>query len=294
MAAAEHNQDTYYVPHHAHWPIVASLGLVCFLSGIANILHHRWYGSWMLFLGMIALTVMFFGWFGEVIAENQKGYYNHQVEHSFRWGMIWFIFSEVCFFGAFFGALFYTRVLVVPFIGGIHGDPITNYILWPNFKAAWPLLVNPDNALYVGAKEYMKPWGLPAINTALLLTSGVTLTWAHWGIKENNRFKLCFGLFLTVLLGIAFLTCQAHEYSEAYKHMGLNLSAGIYGTTFFMLTGFHGAHVTFGTIMLIVILCRSLAGHFTPENHFAFEGVAWYWHFVDVVWLFLFIFVYWL
>jgi cytochrome c oxidase subunit 3 len=140
----------------------------------------------------------------------------------------------------------------------------------------------------------MEAWGLPALNTLFLLSSGVTITWAHWGIKEGNHFKLCFGLFLTIVLGISFLVCQGHEYAAAYHELGLTLSAGIYGSTFFMLTGFHGAHVTIGTIMLIVIFFRALAGHFTAENHFAFEGVAWYWHFVDVVWLFLFIFVYWL
>ena len=136
--------------------------------------------------------------------------------------------------------------------------------------------------------------GLPLVNTIILLTSGATITWAHWGLIKNNRKQLVVGMALTVALGIAFLACQALEYHEAYTEMGLTLGSGAYGATFFMLTGFHGFHVTLGTIMLIVILLRCMKGHFTPEHHFGFEGVAWYWHFVDVVWLGLFIFVYWL
>jgi len=136
--------------------------------------------------------------------------------------------------------------------------------------------------------------GIPAVNTLILLSSGVTVTWAHWGLKKNNRGQLILGLLLTVLLGVTFLGLQAYEYGHAYSEMNLKLTSGAYGATFFMLTGFHGLHVTLGTIMLIVILFRSIAGHFTPDRHFAFEGVSWYWHFVDVVWLLLFLLVYWL
>lgn len=197
------------------------------------------------------------------------------------------------FLRGIFGALFYARMWIVPLLGGeIH--PITNYTLWPDFSAAWPLLNNPDNQVFAGAHEAMGAWGLAAINTLILLTSGVTITWAHWALKLNKRKQLLLGMSLTIALGILFLICQAYEYHEAYTDMNLTLASGIYGTTFFMLTGFHGLHVTLGTIMLIVITVRCKRGHFTPERHFAFEGVAWYWHFVDVVWLFLFIFVYWL
>lgn len=284
---------SYYIPKPSHWPILGSTGLVTTLVGAASWLHDDWYGPYIFTLGFIILTVMMFGWFGQVIYENQKGLYDDQVDRSFRWGMTWFIFSEVCFFSAFFGALFFTRYWVVPLLGGeVH--PESHITLWSHFKAAWPLLVNPDNQVFVGAGEGMGAWGLAAINTALLLSSGVTITWAHWALKLNKRGQLLIGMILTIALGIAFLFCQAHEYHEAYTDMNLTLDAGIYGTTFFMLTGFHGLHVTLGTIMLIVIFFRCAKGHFTPERHFAFEGVAWYWHFVDVVWLFLFVFVYWL
>ena len=235
---------------------------------------------------------MLFGWFNQVIYENEKGLYDLQVDRSFRWAMCWFIFSEVCFFGAFFAALFFARYWSVPILGGKF-YPVTHYILWADFKSHWPLLINPDNRSFLGASESMGAWGLAAINTLVLLTSGVSITWAHWALKFNQRKQLILGLSITVILGILFLFLQAHEYHSAYTDMDLTLDAGIYGTTFFMLTGFHGLHVTIGTIMLIVVLGRCIRGHFTPERHFAFEAAAWYWHFVDVVWLFLFIFVYW-
>jgi cytochrome c oxidase subunit 3 len=215
------------------------------------------------------------------------------MDKSFRWGMAWFIFSEVMFFAAFFGALFYARNFAVPWLGG-EGDRGSSHLLWPSFKAVWPLLNTPDPQLFPAPKEIIGTWGLPALNTLILLTSGVTITIAHWGLVKKKRTQLIIGLMLTIALGISFLFFQAHEYHEAYKDYNLTLASGIYGSTFFMLTGFHGAHVTIGTIMLIVILLRCLKGHFTPEHHFGFEAVAWYWHFVDVVWLFLFVFVYWL
>jgi cytochrome c oxidase subunit III len=284
---------SYYVPEPSHWPIVGSIGLTTTLIGAALWFHHHTYAPHIFFLGTAILIFMMCGWFGTVINENEGGLYDKQVDRSFRWGMIWFIFSEVCFFGGFFGALFYTRLWSVPELGGLV-HPITHYISWPDFKAAWPVLVNPDNTKFVGAHEAMGAWGLAAINTLILLTSGVTITWAHHALKHNNRKHLVIGMALTILLGVTFLLCQALEYHEAYTEMGLTLDAGVYGSTFFMLTGFHGAHVTIGTIMLIVILGRCIRGHFTPERHFGFEAVAWYWHFVDVVWLFLFVLVYWL
>ena len=283
----------YYVPQPSHWPLVGSIGLTTLLAGAATWMHRNWYGPYLFTLGFCILIGMFLGWFGQVIYENEKGRYNLQVDKSFRWGMCWFIFSEICFFGGFFGALFMARYVIVPELGG-EIYPATHQALWPQFKASWPLLVNPNNSEFLGASEGMGAWGLAAINTLILLTSGVTITWAHWALKLHKRTQLKIGLFLTIALGVVFLGLQAHEYAEAYSKMNLTLASGMYGTTFFMLTGFHGLHVTIGTIMLIIVLLRCVYGHFTPERHFAFEAVAWYWHFVDVVWLFLFIFVYWL
>ena len=287
------DHGTYYVPKPSHWPLVGSIGLTTTLVGAASWLHADWYGPYIFTLGLLIMAFMMFGWFGQVIYENEKGLYDLQVDRSFRWAMGWFIFSEVCFFGAFFGALFFARFWSVPVLGG-EMHPITHITLWSDFKANWPLLINPDNQEFVGAHEGMGAWGLAAINTLILLTSGATITWAHWALKLNKRRQLVIGLGLTIALGVLFLFLQAHEYYEAYTEMNLTLDAGIYGTTFFMLTGFHGLHVTIGTIMLSGILGRALRGHFTPERHFAFEAAAWYWHFVDVVWLFLFVFVYWL
>jgi cytochrome c oxidase subunit 3 len=168
---------------------------------------------------------------------------------------------------------------------------MTNELLWPGFEAVWP---TNGPAAVGGDYTPMGAWGIPAINTLILLSSGVTVTWAHWGLKKGDRTQLILGLMATVALGFLFIGLQAYEYSHAYHELNLTLGTGMYGTTFYMLTGFHGLHVTLGATMLLVILIRSMKGHFTNENHFAFEAVAWYWHFVDVVWLGLFVFVYWL
>ena len=243
-------------------------------------------------IGFAVVVFMMFGWFGIVIGESEKSRYNDQVDVSFRMGMGWFIFSEVLFFAAFFGALFYARVYSVPWMGGEGvGALATHPVLWPDYEAAWPTNGPAD----IGeAFEIIPAFGIPALNTIILLTSGVTVTLAHWALKKNQRARLSSWLFATVALGVLFLYYQVVEFHHAYTDLNLTLGSGIYGSTFFMLTGFHGLHVTMGATMLTVIWVRALKGHFTPERHFAFEGVAWYWHFVDVVWLGLFIFVYWL
>lgn len=286
-----HAQDKYYVPHSTHWPILGSVGLFVTFIGVSTLLNG---GSTapIAILGAAIIIAMMFLWFGEVIAESERGAYNSQVDKSFRMGMMWFILSEVMFFASFFGALFYARQLSLPWLGGEGSDPVTNLFLWPEFENTWP---SSGPAALGGDYEIMGPWGIPALNTAILLTSGVTLTIAHHALRANHRGTLNLFLGLTVLLGFIFLGFQAYEYAHAYSELNLKLNtAGVYGSTFFMLTGFHGLHVTIGAIMLAVVLIRCLKGHFTPTRHFAFEGVAWYWHFVDVVWLGLFIFVYWL
>lgn len=278
----------YYVPHGSHWPIIGSIGLFVMLQGFGNYLNGEGIGGTIMLAGFLILLVMVFGWFRVVINESEAGTYNTQVDRSFRWGMSWFIFSEVMFFAAFFGALYYARVFSVPWLGG--GDPGTNEVLWSGFEAAWP---TNGPAQLGGEFNLLDPWKIPALNTLLLLSSGVTITLAHWALKKGNRGALVMWMLATIALGATFLGFQVHEYQEAYSsHYNLTLESGIYGSTFFMLTGFHGMHVTLGTIMLIVITLRCMKGHFTADRHFAFEAVAWYWHFVDVVWLGLFIFVY--
>ena len=279
----------YYLPEPSHWPIVGSVGMFLLLFGFASFLHGS--SSVIMLTGAVIIIIMLFGWFGTVINESLSGKYNNQVDMSFRMGMGWFIFSEVMFFAAFFGALFYARMYSVPWLGGADNNVMTNELLWPGFDAVWPTNGPAD----VGGQYMpMGAWGIPAINTLILLSSGVTVTWAHWGLKKGDRTQLILGLMATVALGFLFIGLQAYEYIHAYDELNLKLTSGIYGTTFFMLTGFHGLHVTLGATMLLVILIRSMKGHFTNEHHFAFEAVAWYWHFVDVVWLGLFVFVYWL
>jgi cytochrome c oxidase subunit 3 len=285
---------SYYLPEPSHWPITGSIGLFSIFVGAATWLNGAGGGRLLMGFGLAVLIYMFFGWFGTVIRESISGTYNHQVDVSFRWGMFWFIFSEVMFFAAFFGALFYARVLSVPWLGGAGDGFATNEFLWPGFADNWPLSVMPDPSHWRVYEQVIPAWDVPAVNTLILLSSGGTVTAAHWALKQGKRAALCWWLFATLALGFTFVGLQAWEYHHAYTEMNLTLNSGIYGTTFFMLTGFHGLHVTIGATMLTVIWLRSLSGHFTPENHFAFEAVAWYWHFVDVVWLFLFVFVYWL
>ncbi len=275
----------YYVPGLSHWPITASVAMALLGFGAAFSMNGMTGGNVMLVLGFIVLFFMFAGWFSTVAHESEGGLYNKQVGMSFRWGMSWFIFSEVMFFGAFFGALGYMRLYSVPDLGSLEHQQL----LWNGFKGGWPT-AGPH--FKPGDFQTMGAWGIPAINTALLLASGVTITIAHWGLLKKNRAQLIWGLAATIALGMIFLGFQIYEYMHAYSELNLKLTSGAYGSTFYMLTGFHGFHVTVGTIMLWVILFRSVAGHFTPENHFGFEGVAWYWHFVDVVWVLLFVLVY--
>jgi len=286
-----HAQDRYYVPHGSHWPIVGSVGLLFLMVGVSSWLNGAAAGFWVMLAGFATIIVMVTGWFATVIGENQKGVYNAQVDSSFRMGMFWFIFSEVMFFAAFFGALFYARNMSVPWLGGASNNFFTNLLLWPQFESTWPTN-GPAGA--GGDYEIMGPMGLPLINTAILLTSSVTITIAHHALIAGHRGILKAFLAATFILGFIFVFLQAEEYIEAYQHMNLTLETGIYGSTFFMLTGFHGMHVTLGAIMLTVIWLRVMKGHFTPEKHFGFEGVAWYWHFVDVVWVGLYVFVYWM
>ncbi len=288
------SRQEYFVPDGSYWPILGSIGMVSLLGGFASSLHGNMVGTSAMVLGFGIIIFMVFGWIGQVVHESETGTYNIQVDRSFRMGMGWFIFSEVMFFAAFFGALFYVRHFAVPWLGGAGNNQFTGEILWPQFKAVWPLINVPLPENFSIPKGIISAWQVPAINTMVLLSSGATITWAHWALINNKRNQLIAGLVATIVLGIIFLGLQISEYAEAYNHLDLKLTSGIYGSTFFMLTGFHGLHVTLGTIMLIVILMRAIRGHFNKDRHFGFEAVAWYWHFVDVVWLGLFITVYWL
>lgn len=281
---------SYYVPTSSKWPIFGSLALGVMMAGTGTWLVHGTVGTPVMLIGLVAiLTVMGF-WFRDVIRESMAGRNDAQMDRSYRWGMGWFIFSEVMFFAAFFGALFYVRNLALPWLDG-DGAKGVAALLWPDFTASWPLLNPPDTSIK-GPEHVLDPWQLPLLNTVLLVSSSITLTIAHDGLKKGARARTRLWLLITVLLGATFVCVQGYEYYEAYHHLGLTLQAGIYGSTFFMLTGFHGLHVIIGTIILFTMLMRVLRGHFSAEHHFGFEAAAWYWHFVDVVWIGLFLFVY--
>ncbi|HUN91511.1 MAG TPA: cytochrome c oxidase subunit 3 [Burkholderiaceae bacterium] len=276
----------YFVPQPSNWPMVGSIAMLLTMFGAAITINHNQLGLAPLLAGFVVLVYMLFGWFGVVASESEHGSYGRDVDVSFRWGMSWFIFSEVMFFASFFGALFYARNISMPMLGDFD-----HRLLWPDFGATWP---NAGPAGTVETFTKIQPWPVPTINTILLVSSGFTLTVAHHALREGLRGKAIAWLLVTLLLGFSFVGVQAMEYTHAYSEFNLKLSSGIFGSTFFMLTGFHGCHVLIGAIMLTVVTVRLMRGHFKPDHHFAFEGAAWYWHFVDVVWLGLYVVVYWL
>jgi cytochrome c oxidase subunit 3 len=294
MSAAAQTGHTphYFIPAPSRHPVMAAIGLFLVILGAGQWINGHGWGAYSVVIGLAWWAWVLKQWFGDAIRESESGLYSDRIDVSYRWSMSWFIFSEVMFFGAFFGALYWARMHAVPNLGSLD-----NAILWPDFKAFWPSSVPGATAAPAGTVDpftTMGPWPIPTINTALLLTSGVTLTIAHHALIAGHRAKTIFWMWFTVILGITFLGFQAYEYVHAYSELNLKLNSGIYGSTFFMLTGFHGFHVFVGMLMLLFITLRLMKGHFTPQRHFGFEGAAWYWHFVDVVWLGLYIVVYWL
>ena len=291
MSASTGKTPYYFVPAPSRHPVMAAFGLLLVIFGASQWINGADWAKFVLLGGLLWLFVVLRQWFGQAIGESEGGQYSDRIDMSFRWSMGWFIFSEVMFFSAFFGALFWARVHAVPNLGSLDFA-----ILWPDFKGLWPsvaagITASPANVVEPFAT--MGPWPIPTLNTALLLTSGVTLTIAHHALLAGHRARTIAFMWITVLLGLTFLGFQVFEYHHAYTELNLKLSSGIYGSTFFMLTGFHGFHVFVGMLMLLFITLRLMKGHFTPEHHFGFEGAAWYWHFVDVVWLGLYIVVYW-
>ena len=293
MSSATHGQTPYYyVPAESRHPVMAAFGLLLMIIGASQWMNDAAWGGWLLLAGLVWWLFVLFQWFSEAVGESERGLYGRKIDLSFRWSMSWFIFSEVMFFGAFFTALWWARAHSVPALGSLD-----NALLWPDFKAVWPSVAAGATASPAGTVQpfqTMGPFWLPTINTALLLSSGVTLTIAHHALLAGQRARTIAFMWVTVLLGVVFLCVQGYEYYHAYADLNLKLSSGIYGSTFFMLTGFHGFHVLVGMLMLLFITLRLMKGHFTPERHFGFEGAAWYWHFVDVVWLGLYILVYWM
>ncbi|WAC74914.1 cytochrome c oxidase subunit 3 [Roseateles sp. SL47] len=292
MSATTHGKTPYYfVPAPSRHPAMAAFGLFWVILGAGQWINGHDWGAWSLLFGLLWWAFVLKQWFGDAIHESEGGLYSERIDLSYRWSMGWFIFSEVMFFAAFFGALFWSRGYSIPTLGGLD-----NALLWPDFKGVWPSASPGATGSPAGTVEpflIMGPWPIPTINTALLLTSGVTLTIAHHALIANHRGRAIAFMWATVLLGITFLGFQGYEYAHAYHDLNLKLTSGVYGSTFFMLTGFHGFHVFVGMLMLLFITLRLMKGHFTPDRHFGFEGAAWYWHFVDVVWLGLYIIVYW-
>ena len=287
MSSQQHaNAPDYFVPGPSKWPVLAGASLLLTMAGASAWVNGYSWGPYANVAGILAFIAVLYNWFGDAFAESEGGLYSARIDTSFRWSMSWFIFSEVMFFAGFFGALFYARSITMPWLADLD-----HKILWPDFAGQWGT-GGPAGTIEKFAT--MGPFPIPTINTALLLMSGVTLTIAHHALRLGHRGKTAFWLFATIALGVTFMGFQVYEYMHAYSELNLKLTSGIYGSTFFMLTGFHCFHVTLGAIMLSVVLYRVMKGHFTADQHFGFEGAAWYWHFVDVVWLGLYVVVYWL
>jgi cytochrome c oxidase subunit 3 len=271
MAEAHKLQHDYHLVDPSPWPIIGSISAFLVAVGLISWMHHIFSAAPLVFgAGALGVVYTMIGWWRDVIKEAEyQGHHTRVVQISHRYGMILFITSEVMFFVAWFWAYFSTALFPADVHQFVRGDL---------FGHVWP----PKGI------ETFDPWHLPLLNTLILLTSGTTVTWAHHALLENDRDGLKWGLFCTIVLGLTFTGVQAYEYS----HAAFNYSGHIYGATFFMATGFHGAHVIIGSLFLIVCLLRALAGQFTPKQHLGFEFAAWYWHFVDVVWLFLFSCIY--
>ena len=293
MSAASHGGTPYYfIPGPSSRPVMSAIGLFFVILGAGQWVNDHGWGAYVLLFGLVWWLTVLYLWFKDAINESEAGHYGHKVDLSCRWSMSWFIFSEVMFFGAFFTALWWARMHSVPALGNIE-----NALLWPDFQAVWPTAaagVTAAPGALIETFSTVGPFWLPTINTALLLTSGVTLTIAHHALQVGNRSKTIAFMWLTVALGIVFLGVQGYEYVHLYRDLNLKLTSGVYGSTFYMLTGFHGFHVFIGMLMLLFITLRLQKGHFSKDRHFGFEGAAWYWHFVDVVWLGLYVLVYWL
>ncbi len=260
MAEPSLSGHDYHMVDPSPWPALAALSALALTGGLVMFMHDA--GPWVMVLGILMMLYTMFVWWRDVVREATfEGQHTPVVQLGLRYGMVLFIASEVMFFAAWFWAFFNASLFPGEQIGGV-----------------WP----PEGI------ETFDPWHLPFLNTLILLTSGTTVTWAHHALRQGERRGLLLGLMLTVALGITFTALQAYEFG----HAPFAFTGGIYSSTFFMATGFHGAHVIIGTIFLSVCLARAYLGHFKPDHHFGLEAAAWYWHFVDVVWLFLFSCVY--
>ena len=276
----------YFIPGESPHPIRTSISLLLCLFGAALWINSYTVGYWTFLTGVGCLFVSLYLWFRQAIEESEAGLNSKRVDSAYRWSMAWFIFSEVMFFSAFFFTLWYMREVTTPWLSNLDHQ----ILLWPDFSGTWP---NLGPAGVVEEYKTVGPFWLPTINTALLLTSGLTLTISHHALRAAKRGSAIFWLGLTVALGLTFIFCQSYEYMHAYRDLNLRFDSGAFGSIFYMLTGFHGFHVILGSVFLTVVLLRMIRGHFTADHHFGFEGAAWYWHFVDVVWLGLYIYVYW-
>nr|YP_009142434.1 cytochrome c oxidase subunit III [Atrocalopteryx atrata]AKH04378.1 cytochrome c oxidase subunit III [Atrocalopteryx atrata] len=256
-----HQNHPYHLVDQSPWPLTGAIGAMTMLTGMVSWFHLQ--NNMLMMMGIIILSMTMYQWWRDISREGtMQGLHTSKVVIGLRWGMILFITSEVLFFFSFFWAYFHSSLSPAVEIGN----------MWP------PMGITPFD-----------PMSIPMLNTSILLSSGVTVTWAHHSLMENNKSQATQGLFFTVMLGLYFTILQGYEYWEA----PFTIADSVYGSSFFVATGFHGLHVMIGTTFLMVCLLRHYSNHFSKKHHFGFEAAAWYWHFVDVVWLFLYMAIYW-
>lgn len=286
------NHSNYYVPPRSPLPIIGAIGLFLFALGSLN--FTTLWGPGLFIIGLLVLLGMIFSWFRAVIRESRQGLYDAQMQRSFRWGMFWFIFCELFLFGILLGALIYIRWATLPSLAGngSGGSLLTHYLLWPDFQKTWPLLKNPAPYLFAGGNLAPAAWGIPTLNTLLLLSSAILVTWAFLMSKKANRWAPPTGLLAAILLGIVFLFLQLFYYSEVISIYKFTIGSGIYGSLFSILTVVHMLHVLVGIFILSVVLVRYAAGHFSAQNNFAFEAAIWFWLLITALWLLIFMFLY--
>ena len=285
--------EKYYIPNSSPYPLVGTIGIFLLLFGFVNWIHEETWGMYCALAGLIIFIGVLCFWFRRIIKEYRTGLSTAaQVQRAYRWGVFWFLFTEALFFFGLFFALFYVQVFGIKWLAGEGHGAVTHLMLWPNFQHGWPVMSLPNPNQYTGPAEGPNPWGIPLLNTLVILISVFTITMARKATFEMKRKKMLSYQMATILLAVVFLVLQGFEYYYAYTEEMLKLGSGIYGNIFYFMTGFDGLHVVAGIIMLLVIFFRMKRGDYDSQRNLGVRLISWYWYFVAIVWILLFLFLY--
>ncbi|WP_338521269.1 cytochrome c oxidase subunit 3 [Candidatus Legionella polyplacis] len=288
-------KNSYYIPKPTLLPISIAIGITTILISFALFFHKKIYSQYYCLSGSIIMLISITQWIIYINKENK--FYTSQVNKSYTICIKWIIFSETCFFCTLLFSLFFIKNWSIPILGGIIHPATTHILIWPKFKSQWPLIINPNNYLFYGPTQYIKPHGIALINTIILSMSGITIYLSEKNLKAKKILYFNINILITILFGIIFIILQYIEYEHAYKKIYLTLNSGIYGSIFYILTGFHGIHVLIGIIILTIIFIYNINTNkfFSKKNNYSNLSLklsSLYWHFVDIIWIILYIFVY--